>query len=119
MVAEGDIILASLPQSDGTSKLRPVLLLRRLPGFGDFLVCGISSQLRQAVEDFDLVLMESSPEFQVTGLKVASVFRLTHLAVLPTERMKRLLGVLPSDYVQMLQTRLSSYLIQTDSHIID
>jgi len=63
--------------------------------------------------------MESLPEFQVTGLKVASFFRLTHLAVLPSERMKRLLGVLSSDYVQMLQTRLSSYLIQKDSDMLD
>ena len=66
-----------------------------------------------------MVLMESSPEFQVTGLKVALVFRLTPLAVLPSERMKGLLGVLLSDYVQMLQTRLSSYLIQKNSDMLD
>mgnify|MGYP002641660280 CR=1 FL=1 len=118
MIAEGDIILAALPHADGTTKLRPVLLLRKLPGFGDFLVCGVSSQLRHAIEDFDLVLMPSSSNFQVTGLKVASVFRLTHLAVLPSDRMKRRLGVLSSNYLKMLQTRLSSYLIQKDSDML-
>jgi mRNA interferase MazF len=42
---EGEIILANLVQADGSFKLRPVLLLKRLPGYNDFLVCGISTQL--------------------------------------------------------------------------
>ncbi len=38
---EGDVVLAALPQADGKSKLRPVLLLRRFPPpHSDFLVCG-------------------------------------------------------------------------------
>ena len=41
---EGDLALAPLPQADGQIKNRPVALLRRLPPFGDFLVCGISTQ---------------------------------------------------------------------------
>lgn len=41
---EGQIVLASLPQSNGNYKLRPVLLLKRLPGYGDFLVCGVFTQ---------------------------------------------------------------------------
>jgi mRNA interferase MazF len=45
---QGDIALAALPQVDGQSKNRPVLLLCRLPPFGDFLVCGaVSSERRQ------------------------------------------------------------------------
>ncbi len=40
---EGEIILAQLPQADGGTKLRPVLLLKELPGYKDFLVCGIST----------------------------------------------------------------------------
>ncbi len=35
---EGEIILANLAQADGTVKLRPVLLLKKLPGYNDFLV---------------------------------------------------------------------------------
>jgi mRNA interferase MazF len=50
---EGDIVLALLPQTDGQSKYRPAVVLRRMPGFGDLLVCGISTQLRQQVADFD------------------------------------------------------------------
>ena len=44
---EGDIALAPLPQADGPLKNPPVVLLRRLPPFGDFLVCGVSTQLQR------------------------------------------------------------------------
>jgi mRNA interferase MazF len=37
---EGEIILANLPQADDNFKLRPVLLLKQLPGYNDLLVCG-------------------------------------------------------------------------------
>ena len=40
---EGDIALVELIQSDGSSKLRPVLLLKILPKYNDYLVCGIST----------------------------------------------------------------------------
>ena len=50
---EGDIALAPLPQADGQIKNRPVVLLRRLPPFGDFLVCGVSTQRQPRVADFD------------------------------------------------------------------
>jgi mRNA interferase MazF len=42
---EGDIALTALPQSDGSVKPRPAVLLRRMPPFGDWLVCGVSTQL--------------------------------------------------------------------------
>lgn len=77
MLSEGDIIVAQLPQADGSTKLRPVLLLRQLPGFGDFLVCGISSQIHQAVDRFDIILSKDFDGFNETGLRVPSVVRLT------------------------------------------
>lgn len=52
----GDIVLAQLQQADGQYKLRPVLLLKQFPPFGDWLVCGISSHVRHAVSDFDEVI---------------------------------------------------------------
>lgn len=80
---EGDIALAPLPQADGQIKNRPVVLLRRLPPFGDFLVCGISTQLHQRVADFDDVVTPGDKEFAASGLKAASLIRLGFLAVLP------------------------------------
>ena len=43
---EGDVVLTSFAQADGAKKNRPALLLCELPPFGDFLVCGISTQLQ-------------------------------------------------------------------------
>ena len=44
---EGAIGLLPLAQSDGSIKPRPAVALRQLPGFGDWLVCGISTQLHK------------------------------------------------------------------------
>ncbi len=52
----GDVILTPLPQADGQIKKRPALLLRSLPPFGDFLVCGITTQIKQAITGFDDVI---------------------------------------------------------------
>ena len=68
---EGDLALAPLPQADGQIKNRPVALLRRLPPFGDFLVCGISTQLHQRVAGFDEEIAAADPEFAASGLKAA------------------------------------------------
>lgn len=38
--------LTPLPQADGRVKNRPTIALRRMPGFGDWLVCGVSTQLQ-------------------------------------------------------------------------
>ncbi len=42
MMREGNIILTSILQANGEIKNRPVLILREMPKFQDFLVCGIS-----------------------------------------------------------------------------
>ena len=110
---EGDIALSVMPQSDGKIKLRPVLLLRKMPGFGDFLVCGVSSQLHQEVRGFDLVMDEKSPEYENSGLKSASVIRLGYLSVLPESKMKGSIGWLPDDTLDMLLQRLADYLVKT------
>ena len=44
---EADLVFTPLPQANGLVKLRPAVLLRQMPGYGDWLVCGVSSQLHQ------------------------------------------------------------------------
>ena len=70
------MILTPLPQADGQIKTRPALLLRRLPPFGDFLVCGISTQTKLAVTGFDDVIRPGDPDFLDSGLIGESVIRL-------------------------------------------
>jgi mRNA interferase MazF len=93
---EGDIALAPLPQADGQIKNRPVVLLCRLPPFGDFLVCGVSTQLHQRVADFDEVIEKADKEFPTSGLKAASLIRLGFLAVLPETALLGKIGVVSS-----------------------
>ncbi|MCZ2460614.1 MAG: type II toxin-antitoxin system PemK/MazF family toxin [Chitinophagales bacterium] len=40
----GDIVLTKIPQ-DNQQKIRPVLILKVLPKYNDYLVCAVSSQL--------------------------------------------------------------------------
>jgi mRNA interferase MazF len=111
---EGDIALAPLPQSDGRIKNRPVVLLRRMPPFGDFLVCGISTQLQQQVAGFDEVISSTDREFAVSGLKAASVVRLSFLAVLPESALLGKIGALSADRRQRLLANLSRHLSSTE-----
>ncbi len=50
-MSPGTVALAHLPQVDGKTKLRPVLVICELPKHGDFLVCGITSKLWNCVPD--------------------------------------------------------------------
>ena len=103
---EGDIAIASIQQSDGTHKPRPVLVLRQLPGFGDFLVCGISSQLRQTVPGFDEVIQPDSDN----QLRATSVIRLANLIALSTPNLNRAIGYIPDALLNTLRQRLADYL---------
>lgn len=45
MMKEGNVVLTPVPQADGKIKNRPAIILREMPLYRDFLVCGISTQL--------------------------------------------------------------------------
>ena len=83
MKRSGQIILFRFPQADlQEGKLRPALLLGKLPGeHGDWLICMISSQVRHYVPEFDEIVREEDSDFATSGLKVASVIRVGRLAV--------------------------------------
>jgi len=53
MIKAGDIVLIEMPQADGKSKKRPALILCKIPPYNDYLICGISSQLRNKVDKLD------------------------------------------------------------------
>jgi len=109
---EGDIALAPIPQADGRIKNRPVIILRELPPYNDLLVCGVSSQLQQYVQNFDEFISPSDPDFNESSLKVASVVRLGFLAVLPRNSIAGSMGkISPQRHKRLLKT-LSDYLLE-------
>ena len=71
---EAEIVIAVFPQSDSNLKRRPALILREMPPFRDFLICGISTQVRQKVENFDEIISPADEDFEASGLEVESLY---------------------------------------------
>lgn len=114
MIRPGDVVLAALPQADGSSKLRPVLILAELPGrFDDLLVCGISSQVHQFVPEWDESIESSSTDFLASGLRLPSIARLSFLAVVPSGQTAGGIGRIASERLSRLLMRLSRYLAKS------
>lgn len=113
---EADIILTPLPLANRTVKSRPALLLRELPPFGDFLVCGISTPIHQAVPGFDEVISKHHSDFAGAGLMAESVIRLGFLAILPRKRIVGAIGSIGSDRHTRLLNNLSKHLVANLAH---
>jgi mRNA interferase MazF len=107
---EGAVALTPLPQADGLTKPRPVILLRAMPPFGDWLVCGVSTQLQQEVVGFDERIEPSHADFRSSGLKAPSLIRLGFLTVLPANRLLGVLGSISPERQQRLLHRLVTFL---------
>ena len=112
MKRSGQIVLFRFPQADlQEGKLRPALLLGKLPGeHGDWLICMISSQVRHYVPEFDEIVREEDSDFATSGLKVASVIRVGRLAVVEAGILQGAAGEVAADRLQRIKTRLSQWL---------
>jgi mRNA interferase MazF len=113
--ARGDIVLARFPFTDGSgTKLRPVLVLARVPGpYDDYLVLFISSQLRTAAAGIDVVLGRQHPAFAASGLKVPSVLRIGKLATISNALIVGPLGRLDATLITDIVRRLITLLRST------
>ena len=109
-------MLARLPQAAGYEKNRPCLLLKEMPPFGDFLVCGISSQLQQGLENFDEFIGKRDPDFPDSGLLVDSVIRLGFLAVLLKDRILGVIGNVSANRHDKVCKRLADHLCHPSEH---
>ena len=107
----GQIALLRFPQTDlSQGKLRPVLVLCRAPGpFDDWLVCMVSSQLRQEVEGFDEVVSDTDADFVRSGLKVPSVLRVGRLAVVEGRVLVGAVGEIGAGRLRRVRTRLAGW----------
>ena len=107
---EGDVVLTPISQADGIIKNRPAIILRELPPYKDFLICGISTQLHQLVQGFDEIISPEDIDFVSSGLKTKSLIRLGFLAVLPRSRIAGAIGSISSERHKRLLRTLSGYL---------
>lgn len=106
----GDIVLTPLPQADGVIKNRPAVALCEMPPFGDWLVCGMSTQLHQQVAELDEIVGASDSDFAGSGLKAPSVIRLGFLAVMPASKSLGVIGSISDERRKRLLRKLSEYL---------
>ncbi len=90
-------------------KNRPAVALSQMPPFGDWLVCGISTQLHQEAAGFDEVIAPSHDDFSASGLKAASLIRLGFLAVMPASSFLGVIGSVSSERRRRLVQKLAQH----------
>jgi mRNA interferase MazF len=112
MISEGQIVLFRFPQTEQTTgKLRPALVLRRLPSqHNDWFICMISSNLDQKVPDFDEVITPNELDFKDSGLKVPSLIRIGRLAVVDGNILIGKLGQIDLKRLSRIKQKLSAWI---------
>ena len=83
-----------------------------MPPFRDFLICGISTQIRQEVKGFDEIIYESDDDFEESGLDADSLIRLGFLQVLPRREIVGSIGSISAERHLRLLQNLRDYLIK-------
>ena len=114
MKKSGQVVVFRFPQTDlEEGKLRPALLLEKLPGeYDDWLICMISSQTRQYITGFDEIVQDSDEDFKQSGLKVTSVIRVGRLAVVSGEILLGAIGEISGDRLSRIKKNPSSWLTE-------
>jgi len=114
MKEAGQVVVFRFPQTDlEEGKLRPALLLGKLPGeYDDWLICMISSQTRQYLAGFDEIIQENDADFGESGLKVTSVIRVGRLAVVSGEILIGAIGQISTERLSRVKKHLSDWLAE-------
>jgi len=115
MISEGNIVLFTFPQTDQQKgRLRPTLVLRKLPGkFDDWLICMISSRLHQKLPELDEIIASDDTDFFQSGLKVSSVIRPSRLAVVDSKILIGKLGMIDQKRLIRIKENLAKWIKNT------
>ncbi len=114
MIAEGMVVLVPFPQveTDLRGKVRPAVVIRRLPGgYDDWLICMVSSRVAQSLDGFDEIVSDQDDDFAASGLKVSSVIRITRLAVCHGPVMLGSIGHVDDARLRRVRSRLCDWLL--------
>lgn len=112
MIHEGQLVLFRFPQTGQVAaKLRPALVVRKLPGpHRDWLICMVSSQLTQAIPEFDEVIDDADPGFAASGLKTSSVIRISRVAVVDEAVLLGSIGEVSPNRLSRIKRRLAEWI---------
>lgn len=88
---KGKIILIPVPYTDLTAaKLRPALVI--FEGRQDLIIAAITTSIINAIPELDVFIHNKCPEFYKTGLKAASILKLTKISTVRKDLAKGELG---------------------------
>mgnify|MGYP006278092761 CR=1 FL=1 len=112
MIREGEIVLFRFPQTDlQRGKLRPALIIRKLPSlYDDWLICMISTQLSQKLDNIDEVMDPEDDDFKESGLKSPSLCRVTRLAVINKSILEGSLGSISQERLTRIKRIISEWI---------
>lgn len=113
MIKEGNIVLFSFPYADlSNKKLRPALVLKKLPGiFDDWLICMISSRIYLYIPGLDEIIKPGDNDFESSRLKVPSVIRACRLAVVESSLFAGILGDISPKRLNRIRENLANWLL--------
>jgi mRNA interferase MazF len=103
----GKVAITFLPQYDGARKNRPALVLFRTKPYGDYVVCGISTQMHTATTGFDEVLNQQSTDFSSSGLVSPSVIRTLFLGTVAPKDIKGFIGKISEERYYRITSNLA------------
>lgn len=107
---EGRVVRVAFQQADGRVKLRPAVVLKRLPAGPDLLVCAISSKLHREMPGVDLVVHAQHPDFIRMGLEHPALIRCAYLTTVPLKAVQDAIGSVGADTLQRILGQLAAYL---------
>ena len=108
----GQIVLFKFPQTDLTvGKLRPALLLKQVNSkYGDWLTCMISTKTGQEIIDLDEIIEITDEDFLESGLKSASVIRVSRLAVISAKVLMGTIGEISTSRLIKVKHNLTRWI---------
>ncbi|GAH62043.1 unnamed protein product [marine sediment metagenome] len=103
---KGKIVLLPFPFTDLTkAKLRPALII--FESTKDVIVSFISSKIPDTLLDTEILLAVTNKDFQLSGLKVDSVFKLDKIATILKELIIGEIGEVGSDLKKEINIKLN------------
>jgi mRNA interferase MazF len=107
----GQVVVFAFPETgQGQGKLRPALLIAPTPGtYDDWLACMISSQLRHEINGFDEIVRPGDADYEASGLKVASLIRISRLAVIASSTLEGAIGSIAEERLSRIRKNLATW----------
>ncbi len=107
LMHRGDIVLVPFPFTDlSANKVRPAVIISANPQTDDVVLAFISSILPSRPSKSEYILTSDDSDFQLTGLKVSSVFKMRKVITLEQSQVLRHLGHTSSALQSKIDARL-------------